>query len=130
MKSPYRSIPTILSGLFAALLVAGCISKPAETPLPPAPSADQQQEIRASILEVNPNAKIGVVSAVITDSPLAMVGDISSEGIKIGDVFSFVDADRNVIANGTVVEIVDGKLAIRYQADTRVPMVGDVAVKF
>jgi hypothetical protein len=130
MTTPFGSISKIIGGVCAAMLVAGCVSKPEPEPVSPAPSVDQVQSLRASILQVNDNAKVGVVSGVISDSPLAMVSDISTEGIKPGDVFSFVGADKSVVANGTVVEIVDGKLAIRYEPATRAPMVGDVAVKF
>ena len=123
---------TALAVAVASLvMLTGCANRSKTPAPPPPPSADQVAEIRESFRKVNPSVKIGVVSAVLTDVPYAMVSDMSSEGLQAGDIVSFVDSTQATIAHGKVVQTVDAnKIAVEYMPGVRTPVVGDVAVKF
>jgi hypothetical protein len=117
--------------LASLALITGCAGRPKQPAPPPPPSADQVASMREMFRQVNPSARVGVVSAVLTDMPYAMVADISAEGLKPGDIVSFVDASQDTIAHGRFVKAVDdNKIAVEYLPGKRTPMVGDVAVKF
>jgi hypothetical protein len=122
-------LPVALAALTVTQL-AGCAAKETPAPLPPPPTAEQAASLKAAILEISPNAKVGTVSSVITESPLAMISDVDTAGVRKGDLFSIVDGSNSVVADAIVVETVDGKLAVRYTPVVRVPMAGDLAVKF
>ncbi len=116
--------------LMAAALACGCASKKPEAPLPPPPSAMQAEALKASILELNKNAKVGTVTAVLPDEALAMIGEVDVANLRRGDVFSIIDGSSAVVAHGSVIEVLEGKVAVRYDSTVRAPLVGDVAVKF
>lgn len=119
----------ILPVLFAALVV-GCAAKPEPAPVPLPPTADEAAALKAAILEVSPGAKVGTITTVITETPMAMVSGVDVAGVRNGDIFSVVDGTNNVVANASVEQVVDGKIAVRYTPVVRQPMVGDLAVKF
>ncbi len=120
----------VLTGGMSLALLSGCVSTKKEIPAPPPPTGEQAMALKATILEINPKAKVGMVSAVLQDVMYVMVADVDVADVKKGDIFSFVDSQNNVVANGTVTDITDGKIALLYDAVTRPPMVGDVAAKF
>jgi hypothetical protein len=122
---------TIALGLLmSGGLLAGCAQKPAPAPMPRVPTSQQVSEMRDAFKKVSPSARVGIVTAVLADQSLAMVGDFPVDGVRAGDIISFVDADEQAIAHGDVIEIRDGKVIVHFQAAARAPMVGDAAVKF
>jgi hypothetical protein len=117
--------------LASLVLIAGCTSRPKPPMTPPPPTPDQVAQIRTAFMKVSPQAKIGVVSAVLTDSPYAMASDMPTDGLKAGDIVSFVDGTQATVAHGRIVRTMEGnKAAVEYMPGIRAPMVGDVVVKF
>jgi plastocyanin len=98
--------------------------------MPMAPSPEQASAIRESFAKAAPNSTSGIVTAVLSDQPFAMIGEIKADNIKPGDAISFVNADGTAIAHGVVVDVKEGKPAVRFEEGQRRPVVGDVAVKF
>lgn len=114
----------------AVAVLAGCAAKPKPIPAPMAPTAEQASAIRETFTKAIATARTGLVSAVASDLSYASVTDINVEGLKVGDAISFVDGSKTTVAHGTIVEIKGSLVAVQYQAATRAPVVGDVAVKF
>jgi hypothetical protein len=53
-----------------------------------------------------------------------------TEGLRPGDIVSFIDMNQVAVAHGTVVDIRDNNVFARFETGQRRPMPGDVAVKF
>ena len=114
----------------AALVCGGCMTKPKAGSMSDAPSSEMAGQIRASYKTTFPDARVGVVTAVLGDSPYALVGEVDTAASREGDVFSFLDAGETVVASGKVVKVEAGDLTVRFVPGKRAPLVGDVAVKF
>lgn len=119
-------IPLVIS----IMLLTGCAASKKDLSVTPPPTPDQAASLKAAIQQINPQAQVGTISAVITESPLAMIERINPDGVKPGDVFSIVGASNTVVANAVVEKIIDGKIAVRYEPIVRPPLMGDLAVKF
>jgi hypothetical protein len=87
-------------------------------------------EMRETFKKTAPNVRVGVVSAVLNDQPLAMVAEFPTDKLRVGDIITFVDANEEAVAHGYVIEILDKKIAVRFDPVSRAPVVGDAAVKF
>ncbi|MDB5326280.1 MAG: hypothetical protein JWM57_1849, partial [Phycisphaerales bacterium] len=87
-------------------------------------------EIRSSYKSVFPNARVGVVTAVLDTDPYALVSQIDTTSLRPGVFVTFLSADQTVVANGQVVKVDPDGLTVRYDAGKRKPMVGDAAIKF
>jgi hypothetical protein len=121
---------SILPLALVAAIVVGCAARKEPPPAPMPPTADQVASLKAAILEISPQAKVGIVTAVNTDSPMVMISDLDVADVRAGDVFSIVDGTSTVVANAVVVQTVDGKLAANFTPVSREPVLGDLAVKF
>jgi hypothetical protein len=121
-------------GMLAAALmlgvIAGCHHK---KPVVVEPASPQTiQAIRQSYTSVDPNARVGVVIAILPQKGLVAVGDVAVADFKEGDVLVLMDSHRHIIAAGKVVAKTADALHVTYDisgADEREPQVGDVAVK-
>ena len=120
----------IISVGMTGILLTGCGTTKKEVSVAPPPTSDQAASLKAVSHEVNPRARVGIITAVITESPLTMIDQISPDEVKPGDVFSIVGSSDTVVANAVVEKIIDGKIAARYEPVVRPPLVGDLAVKF
>ena len=116
--------------LIAAALLGGCAAKPDKIAISPPPSPEAMDAIRSSYKSVFPNARVGVVTAVLDSDPYALVGQINTASIRPGVVFTFLSADQTVVANGQVVKVDPDGLTVRFDVGQRKPMVGDAAIKF
>ena len=121
-------------GMLAAALmlgvVVGCHHKKQVAAEPVSPQA--VQEIRQSYKSVDPNARVGVVIAILPQKGLVAVGDVAVADFKEGDVLVLMDSQRHIIAVGKVVAKTAEALHVSYDitgADQREPQVGDLAVK-
>src|SRR5437870_5559983 len=107
---PYRlaggMVLLIAATLFGGLS-AGCQNKPKANQSPPEAVAgrDTIQAIRESYQRVNPSARVGVVVRMLPESSLAAVGDIPVNEFHQGDPLTFVNANTDVIAVGSVVNV-------------------------
>jgi hypothetical protein len=110
----------------AAVLFA-CGESSTDSPV----SQDQLNLLRSDYQRKNPDAQVGLVTAVLTHERLASVGSVPVKDFSMGDVVSFVDPSGDIIATGQVEAIDNNRLEVRYAAPTgdRDPMVGDLAVR-
>jgi hypothetical protein len=111
--------------------VAGCA--PTRLPANEVPQARQTaEEIRERYQRINPANRVGVVLAVLPRENLAAVGDIAVKDFAMGDTLVFIDDSENPIIDGTVVNITDNALHLRYskpKLGRREPKPGDLAVR-
>ena len=116
--------------LLLAGLLAGCQANPsAQTADGSNGGGDQvAAKIRQRYQRVNPNNRVGIVSAVKADAKLVAIGDIPVQDFGVGDVLVFIDRAERVIASGVVVNATPTALHARYEAKKREPRVGDLAV--
>ncbi len=100
-----RSLVSMLLPLVAAVLFTGC-AEPAPKPAPPpvvvAPSPEQAVDLQAQFMKVQPNARVGHVSAINASASIAAVGGIKVSEVRLGDSVQFLNAKFQTIANGTV----------------------------
>ena len=121
-------------GMLAAALmlgvVVGCHHNKKQIAEPASPQT--VQEIRQSYQAVDPNARVGVVTAALPQRGLVAVGDVAVADFNEGDVLVFMDSQRHIIATGKVIAKTADALHLSYDiaaADGREPQVGDLAVK-
>jgi hypothetical protein len=122
---------TIALGLvLSGGLLAGCATNGKPVPAPQPPTAQQVAEMRETYKKTAPNVRVGVVSAVVADEQMAMVADFPTDKLRAGEIISFVDANDQAVAHGEIVQVLENKVAVRFQPAVRAPVVGDAAVKF
>jgi len=128
-----KAVVSVVIGVVSGLV--GC-AKPKPPPPPPPAAAPEEtlRSLREQYKLQDPNAAVGAVAAVKPDTRMAAVGDMPLKEFRIGDPVVFVDATQAVIDTGTVAEIDDPWLIVKYEDPTgqgrRTPQVGDVAVRF
>jgi hypothetical protein len=118
--------------IVAAILVvlAGCSG----SSLPPAPpvTAAQLAAIRDQYRQSDPEARVGVVTAVLPSANLASVGSLPAQDFTVGDVVSFIDSNQAVLTMGHVETINKSSIIVRYDPPDRhgrEPLAGDMAVR-
>ena len=114
----------LLTVLTSAALFVGCAAdspEPTATSPRPVLTPERVAEIRASYQQVNPDTRVGYVNALLPDSSLASVTEIPVEDIATGDVVTFIDQQQQVIANGRVVNVVEGDVHVKFEPTTRAP---------
>ncbi len=123
----------VFASLLSSLAVVGCAARKAA---PPPPATMPAQEIdttslRASLMRRPDVAAVGVVTLLLPDMPWADIGEINTQDIRVGDIFTIVDG-QSPIANATVASIFKDGVHVRYEtiAGRRAPLVGDLAIKF
>ena len=133
-----RSVSNWISGrlilslamLTGTTLMCGCAkTPPAETgPTEPVMATPEKlSDVRDFFNKARAGTLVGQV--VVTNNNLAAVLEIPVKEVKIGQTVTFVDADKNVVNNGTVVAIVDDSLHVRFDATGKRPVQkGDYAV--
>ena len=121
----------VVAGAWGMCLVAGCA--PSRLATKDVPEARQTaDEIRERYQRINPANRLGVVLAVLQKENLAAVGDIAVKDFALGDVLMFIDDSENPIVDGTVVNVTDNALHLRYskpKLGRREPKPGDLAVR-
>lgn len=122
-----------LVGLALVGFVAvGCQTKAKTSATEPAPLTDQQvlEQVRQAYQNVDPHARVGLVTAVLSSDQLLAVGDIDLNGFAAGSYIAVVDRQQNAVANGQVIVVTKDSLHVRYDAASavRAPQVGDLAV--
>lgn len=108
--------------------IAGCSS---DTSMNSPVDQQQFEATRADYQKHNPDARVGLVTAVLADEHLASVGSVNVKDFSVGDIISFIDADGDIIATGQVEAINNNRLNVRYTppSSTRNPIRGDLAVR-
>jgi hypothetical protein len=112
------------------VILAGCLS-PDEPPAPPV-TAGQLAVIRDQFSRTDPEARVGVVMAVLPSAHLASVGSVPTRDFTIGDVITFIDSNQKLLTMGHVEVVNQKSLTVRYDVPGehgREPLVGDVAVR-
>jgi hypothetical protein len=98
-----------------------------------ASSVDQSavNQIRQNYQAADPNAKVGVVIAVLPESGLIAVGDIRVADLKVNDTLVLLTPKQKIIGAGKVVALTADAAHVTYDvtANGRAPQIGDVAVK-
>jgi hypothetical protein len=129
LSAPLRRVVSgmILScGLLLGLgNLTGCATKtPSE---PQAVPPEKIATLRESIQKNKPGSLVGPVIA--TYQLYAAVGDIPVKEVKLGQTITFVDPDGNPINNGTVANILEDTIHVKFDATGKRPVQrGDLAV--
>lgn len=98
--------------------------------MPPTPTAAQIEDIRAAYRLSFPEARVGVVTAVLDGQPYVLISQIETATVRTGQIITFLDAEQSVLTNGTVVKVDPEGLTVQYDDGMRAPRVGDAAVNF
>ncbi|MGD0462284.1 MAG: hypothetical protein ABSB74_07325 [Tepidisphaeraceae bacterium] len=121
---PRLIVPAIL------VILAGC----SESSLPPAPpvTVAQLTAIRDQYRKTDPEARVGVVTAVLPSAHLASVGSIPVQDFTVGDVVTFIDSNQATLTMGHVDAVNPNSIIVRYDPPDRhgrEPLQGDMAVR-
>jgi len=122
---------TMIAALLPAILgLSGC--QPASESIAPPVTAAQLAHLRDSYRKADPEARVGVVTAVLPSRNLAAVGSVPVADFTPGDVVTFMDSSGRVLVLGTVEAVNANSLTVKYEKPdpaSRAPMAGDVAVR-
>jgi hypothetical protein len=124
---------TIITVVLTALLAGftGCNSSP--EPIAPPVSPEQLTQMRDTYRRTDPEARVGVVTAVLAGSNLASVGGVPVKDFTVGDVITFLDSNGKTLTMGLVEAINKNTLTVHYDNPTdkhgRAPVEGDIAVR-
>ena len=122
----------LVGGVLFAGLIVGCANKPAAEPVVVADSMTFAR-VRDDVMRMDPKARIGQVSEVSPDENRAAVSDITTEGLKDGDIVTFLDGNQKPLTTGKIIRVLPDSIHVKYDAPLeggRVPIVGDLAVRF
>jgi hypothetical protein len=114
--------------ILSATCVCGCHDK-RPAPLPPPATAFTAERLQAEFQEEDPSAKVGLVDAVTPQDQLVAVSHLDVADFHAGDPISFMDTNKDLIGDGTVVRTVDDLLIVRYAHTKRMLREGDLAVR-
>ena len=122
----------LAGGLLLAGLVAGCASKPKETP---AVVADPMtfSRVRDDVMRMDPKAHVGQVTEISTGDNRAAAGNMQTDGLKEGDIVTFLDGNQTPITTGKIIRVLPDAIHVKYERPMpggRVPLVGDLVVRF
>lgn len=124
------------AGVFMLGLVclAGCKTKTDEPQAPaPAPVPVVEDDVKARLQRLEPNALIGRVTAILAEDRLAAVGEVPPQDFSVGDVVVFYGASEQVVGHGKVVKADATLLHVKFEepaAGQRAPAVGDLVIRF
>ncbi len=122
----------LAGGVVLAGLIAGCMHKPAEEPIITA-DPGMFARVRADLQRMDPNAHIGQVTEVSPAENRVAVGSIVTDGLKDGDIVTFMDGAEKSIATGKIIRVLPDSIHVKYDAPPvggRVPVEGDIAIRF
>lgn len=109
--------------------LTGCADRhPQADPMEPQAVVD----LRQRYTQLDPQARVGRVTATLPEKGLVAVGDIAVREFAEGDILVFVDSANQVIAAGKVVAKTEDSLHLSYDLrgpNGREPQVGDAAVR-
>ncbi len=128
MSSPRSIVSSLILPLLAGLFLTGCQNKQqgaADT----SPVSMDVAGVRERYTRLDPQNRVGVVTAVHTEADLAAVGDIPLQDFGIGDILVFVDEQEQPFNSGEVVNATSDALHLRYDENRRAPRVGELAVR-
>lgn len=126
MWSRRSVIPMIL----LALSLAGCNNKADRAADgDSSPVSMDVATVRDRYMRLNPENRVGVVTAVRGDARLAAVSDIPLQDFGIGDVLVFVDDRERPFNSGEIVNATSDALHVRFDGGRRAPRVGELAVR-
>ena len=121
---------TVLIALLAGFFT-GCNSAP--EPVAPPATPEQINQLRDTYRRTDPEARVGVVTAVLAGSNLASVGGVPVKDFTVGDVITFLDSNGKTLTMGLVEAINKNTLTVHYDNPTdkhgRAPVEGDIAVR-
>jgi hypothetical protein len=117
-------------GLLWANIFVGCTTQ--KEPQQPKPEpASLSDDAVAAYRRKHPEALIGRVVAVRPQDRLLSVGDVPVVDFRQGDAVTFLGASDQQIGSGQVINIMNERLIVRYEAGGgREPLVGDLVVRF
>ncbi len=115
-------------------MIAGCQTGRSDSGVtaPPA-NANVLQSIRQTYQLSNPNVLVGLVVGTRAEDQLAAVEQLPVDQLKNGQAVVFVDSTAEPISNGTIVNITNGIVVVKYNANQpghRAPQGGDLMVRF
>ena len=115
-----------------ALTIAGCQAKPKMIAVaPPVPTEAAYVQIKQDFAASSPDAKVGYVEEALPDEPWVAITHVEAADFPMGAPVNLLDADKNILAQGHVEKLVDGKAYVKYiKQGARMPAAGDVAVRF
>ena len=131
-----RSLVWMVLPLVSATLLTGCAEPapklaPLAAVVPASPA--QAVDLQAQFMKLQPNARVGHVSAINASANIAAVGGIKVGDVRLGDSVQFLNASFQTIANGTVTSADTTHpdypfLIVEYKAlpTGRYPVVGDL----
>ena len=115
--------------LLLACVLTGCQNKAKQSESGMAASQQDVAAIRSRIMAADPNARVGVVTAVLPKAQLAAIGDVPLQDFAIGDIVTFIDSHEKPFNSGTVVNATSTSLHVKYELSRRAPREGDLAVR-
>lgn len=115
--------------LFTTLWLAGCQNKPDPAEPDTSPVSMDAASVRERYTRINPQNRVGVVTAVRADANLAAVGDIPLQDFGVGDILVLVDEREQPFNSGVVVNATSDALHVRFDENRRAPRVGELAVR-
>jgi hypothetical protein len=127
MWSRRSVVPLLLAVL--SLVAAGCPNKKQPAGADTSPVSMDVASVRARYMRLNPQNRVGVVTAVRPEAHLAAVGDLPLQDFGIGDVLVFVDEHEQPFNSGEIVNATSTALHVRYDENRRAPRVGELAVR-
>ena len=119
----------ILSSIFALALLMGttvmmgCAKTPPPETDPVVPvmaTPEKLTDVREFFNKARAGTLVGQV--IVTVNNLAAVLEIPVKEVRIGQTVTFVDGDKNVVNNGTIVAIVDDSLHVKFDATGKRPV--------
>src|SRR5208337_464281 len=121
--TPRRFIPahkeirmrrTNIGALLCVMLsLNGC--QPVSEPITPPVTPAQLAHLRETYRKTDPEARVGVVTAVLPSSNLAAVGSVPAADFTPGDVVTFMDSSGKVLVLGTVETVNANSLTVKYE---------------
>jgi hypothetical protein len=88
--------------------------------------------MRDEYRRTDPDARVGLVTAVLAADNLASVSDVPVKDFSVGDIITFVDTNGKTLTMGTVEAISHNTLTVKYSnpgPKGAVPVEGDAAVR-
>lgn len=129
-KTVISSVLRLIVTVSLPIALAGCLVP--EQPVAPPASPAQLAAIRSQYRRTDPQARVGLVTAVLPSAHLASVASVPVKDFTVGDIITFIDSNQKILAMGHVETINPNSLTVRYDPpgkNGRDPASGDLAVR-